>query len=68
MHSYCVDINECDTSNGGCEQRCSNTVGSFYCSCDIGYQLDNNGFNCTGEHRADLQAQNSEFCGHSFIA
>ena len=53
-----VDINECDASNGGCEQRCNNTIGSFYCSCDIGYRLDNNGFNCNGVHVADLQVQN----------
>jgi len=43
------DIDECATSNGGCEQICNNTIGSFYCSCDTGYQLDVNGLNCTGE-------------------
>ena len=34
--------------NGGCEQICTNAIGSFACSCIIGYQLDENGFNCTG--------------------
>ena len=58
MHLYCVDINECNVSNGGCEQLCSNTVGSFLCDCGAGYQLDNNGFNCSGKHVADLQSQN----------
>ena len=58
MHLYYVDINECDASNGGCEQRCNNTTGSFYCSCEMGYQLDNNGFDCNGVHLADLQVQN----------
>ena len=43
------DVDECATSNGGCEQICNNTIGSFYCSCDAGYQLDGNGLNCTGE-------------------
>ena len=43
------DIDECATSNGRCEQICNNTIGSFYCSCDTGYQLDGNGLNCTGE-------------------
>ena len=42
------DINECDTINGGCEQICTNTIGSFACSCEPGYLLDGNGFNCTG--------------------
>ena len=42
------DVDECVASNGGCEQLCNNTIGSFYCSCDTGYQLDVNGSNCTG--------------------
>ena len=42
------DINECDTINGGCEQICTNAIGSFACSCGPGYLLDVNGFNCTG--------------------
>ena len=45
-----LDINECDTANGGCEHNCTNTIGSFSCSCDTGYQLDENGLNCTGEN------------------
>ena len=44
----CVDINECDDSNGGCEQTCQNTQGSFYCSCWNGYGLDANKYNCSG--------------------
>ena len=27
------DLDECDTSNGGCEEICMNTDGSFYCDC-----------------------------------
>jgi len=45
----CRDISECDTRNGGCEQMCTNTIGSFNCSCGTGYLLDGNGLNCTGE-------------------
>ena len=29
-----LDINECDLGNGGCEQTCRNTIGSFECLCD----------------------------------
>jgi len=47
--SCSIDINECDTANGGCEQLCSNTIGSFACSCGVGYQLDENDSNCSGE-------------------
>ena len=43
------DMNECDTINGGCEQICTNAIGSFACSCTVGYLLDGNGYNCTGK-------------------
>ena len=43
------DINECDTINGGCEQTCTNAIGSFACSCIVGYLLDENRLNCTGK-------------------
>ena len=42
-----LDIDECQTINGGCEHNCSNTEGSFYCSCGDGYQLSNDVF-CSG--------------------
>ncbi|XP_077188775.1 hemicentin-1 isoform X2 [Paroedura picta] len=34
----CQDLNECQDSNP-CHQRCFNTIGSFHCGCDPGYQL-----------------------------
>ena len=27
---------------------CNNTNGSFFCSCEMGYQLDSSGLNCSG--------------------
>ncbi|XP_078575770.1 uncharacterized protein LOC144861669 [Branchiostoma floridae x Branchiostoma japonicum] len=40
------DIDECATANGGCSQNCSNTVGSFTCSCHVGYNLNSDGVSC----------------------
>ena len=34
-----IDIDECIANNGGCEQTCTNTIGSFTCSCTDGYKL-----------------------------
>ena len=44
-----VDINECNQGNGGCEQICTNTFGSYKCSCNDGYTLDFDGVSCTGK-------------------
>uniref|UniRef100_A0A336M2Z5 CSON011141 protein n=1 Tax=Culicoides sonorensis TaxID=179676 RepID=A0A336M2Z5_CULSO len=33
----CEDFDECSVNNGGCKDICTNTDGSFYCSCQSGY-------------------------------
>ena len=48
-YKYCVDINECNQGNGGCEQSCTDTAGSFTCTCATGYQLTS-GRHCSGIH------------------
>ena len=54
----CVqDTDECATDNGGCAHTCTNTVGSFECSCNSGYSLAKDGLGCQGA--ADL---NRVFC------
>ena len=35
-----VDVDECAENNGGCDETCTNTDGSFYCSCRPGYTFD----------------------------
>ena len=47
--SFKLDINKC-LPNGGrgpCAQNCTNTIGSFYCSCNSGYSLS--GYACNGK-------------------
>ncbi|CAH1239205.1 THBS4 [Branchiostoma lanceolatum] len=34
-----TDINECTSNSDGCEHYCSNTDGSYRCTCRTGYQL-----------------------------
>ncbi|XP_070559541.1 fibrillin-2-like [Ptychodera flava] len=36
----CVDINECDRDNGGCQHVCANLQGSHECKCRSGYRID----------------------------
>ena len=56
LYMYILDINEC-ASNGGwgpCQQMCTNTVGSYYCSCLLGYTVSANGASCNGEHSSHM--------------
>ncbi|XP_060567605.1 uncharacterized protein LOC132726311 [Ruditapes philippinarum] len=47
-----TDINECEFANGGCQDLCENTEGSFRCSCLEERQLREDGFSCVvGEVR-----------------
>ena len=41
------DIDECVDFNGDCEHNCTNTNGSYHCTCDEDYTLDKDGHNCT---------------------
>ena len=36
-HTF-IDINEC-RGKSGCNQMCTNLIGSYYCSCNTGYVL-----------------------------
>ena len=56
---FCVDFDECSRNNGGCDQTCVNTIGSFYCICDRSdlWALDNDGRRC----RRKLQSETPIF-------
>ena len=45
---HVTDRDECAVDNGLCSDTCSNTVGSFVCSCPDGLQLANPGLYCSG--------------------
>ena len=42
------DKDECALANGGCQHTCTNTDGSYKCSCNNGYQLKPDGLRCEG--------------------
>lgn len=45
---FTSDVDECATNNGGCQHDCTNTMGSYRCSCHNGYVLEPiEGQNCT---------------------
>ena len=43
-----TDVDECHTDNGGCNQTCTNTHGSYICSCIGLYTLDDDQHGCIG--------------------
>jgi len=43
-----TDTDECLSSP--CAHTCTNTVGSFVCSCDVGYVLNSNQHSCDGTY------------------
>jgi hypothetical protein len=44
-----IDVNECSEKVSGCQQRCINTLGSYYCQCNRGFTLHSNKKSCSGE-------------------
>ena len=45
-----TDINECETSNGGCDHLCTNHRGNYSCSCLEGYTLVHDNRTCEGNY------------------
>ena len=54
-----LDIDECAVDNGGCDEICINTPGSFSCACNPGYMLLMDGKTCTD---VDECKDNSRVC------
>ena len=48
LMSLLLDTNECILNNGGCSQICVNTIGSYNCSCNTGYESI--GQDCDGNY------------------
>ena len=49
FHTLPADIDECELMADVCQQNCTNTEGSFNCSCFSGFVLLSDGSSCAGE-------------------
>ena len=49
-----LDVDECSEDTVGCAQTCTNTDGSFECSCGTGYTLSADNFGCDGKLRLSI--------------
>lgn len=46
---FLTEMDECSQpDNGGCEQHCENTLGSYKCTCEPGYELTADKKSCEG--------------------
>ena len=55
LSSCITDVNECLHMTSLCENgECVNNDGSYRCKCKMGYQLDDTGKKCVGEHTKTL--------------
>lgn len=43
---FFLDVDECLSNNGGCQQICVNTMGSYECQCKEGFFLSDNQHTC----------------------
>ena len=48
-----LDLNECSNNNGGCDHNCTDTEGSYECSCEMGHILREDQHSCQGYSRDD---------------
>ncbi|KAK7478693.1 hypothetical protein BaRGS_00030078, partial [Batillaria attramentaria] len=47
VDDQCTDVDECASSENGCEQICDNVQGTYNCDCYYGYRLDTDRTSCT---------------------
>lgn len=58
--SQTTDIDECETSNGGCAHNCINLEGSYECSCREGFELSGDNRTC-----GDVDECSATPCSHT---
>ena len=46
---YTYEVDECLDNTHDCEQECINTIGSYKCGCNIGFELHSDGKHCESE-------------------
>ena len=54
-----TDLDECALGTHSCEHWCHNNIGSYDCTCQEGYYLEANGWNCTGKYTTTTQLNSS---------
>ncbi|KFM59925.1 Tolloid-like protein 1, partial [Stegodyphus mimosarum] len=64
--TFVTEIDECSGFKHGCQQKCINTVGSYRCECDIGYELHSDGKRCEDACGGILKGEKGTITSPSF--
>ena len=74
-----IDLNECKLNVSNCDQFCTNTLGSYFCFCEKGYELDTDNHTCididecaidNGECEQNCQNTDGSYycsCNHGYV-
>nr|XP_023021404.1 tolloid-like protein 2 [Leptinotarsa decemlineata] len=60
------EYDECSMIDHGCKQQCMNTLGSYVCTCKIGYELHSDGKNCEDACGGAFDVANGTITSPSF--
>lgn len=55
INIHSLGINECDLGTHNCAQKCTDTLRSYLCDCNNGYELDADGYSCNSKYNFILQ-------------
>ncbi|CAH1245691.1 TLL1 [Branchiostoma lanceolatum] len=58
-----IDIDECMSDNGGCQEACLNLDGGYACGCSYGYEIAPDGTSCVDVDEC-LTSDNNGGCSH----
>ncbi|XP_059152837.1 tolloid-like protein 1 isoform X2 [Physella acuta] len=64
--TFVKENDECSSEEHGCDHECVNTLGSYRCSCRIGYELHSDGKRCEDACGGFIDAENGNISSPSF--
>ncbi|XP_064473187.1 fibulin-1-like isoform X2 [Ornithodoros turicata] len=58
----CIDVDECQETDHGCEHNCVNVWGSYQCTCNVGFKMDEDERRCLDIDECELWKGRGRLC------